>query len=261
MKVRCTKGNTLAARHELWHIRSASGSLTEDPVMSDTQTYFSPALFKYLRELKANNQREWFQDNKSRYEDQIKEPALQFIAAFSRPLSRISSEFQAVPKAVGGSLFRIYRDVRFSKDKTPYKTHVGIHFRHRQHKDAHAPGFYLHLADEGCFVGAGIWRPQPAEARKIRAGIAARATEWKRSTSGNFKNHFAFSGDSLVRPPKGFDADHVLIEDLKRKDFIGIASVSKKLVTSKTLLEEFAQLCVAAKPVVRSLCRSLDLPF
>ena len=226
-----------------------------------TSPHFSPALFRFLKELEQNNNRDWFQANKSRYEDLIKEPALQFIADFSRPLSKISSEFEAIPKAVGGSLFRIYRDVRFSKDKTPYKTHVGIHFRHRQHKDAHAPGFYLHIEKGGCFAGAGIWRPASQDAKKIREGIVANPTAWRRATGRKFSETFTLQGQSLVRPPRGFDADHSLIEDLKRKDFISVAQLTQKSVTSTELLADFSALCATAKPMVRHLCTSLGVPF
>ena len=118
-----------------------------------------PELFCFVRDLKANNEREWFETHRSRFEDHLREPALEFIHQFGPKLGDISRHFNAIPKPVGGSLFRIYRDVRFSKDKTPYKTHVGIHFRHRQHRDAHAPGFYLHLEPRACFMGCGIWRP------------------------------------------------------------------------------------------------------
>lgn len=226
-----------------------------------SKAHFSAALFRYLKELEENNNREWFQANKVRYEDQVKEPALQFIADFSKPLSSISSEFNAIPKAVGGSLFRIYRDVRFSKDKRPYKTHVGIHFRHRLHKDAHAPGFYLHLERGGCFVGAGIWRPQAKDAKKIREGIAADPAAWRRATGKKFNRDFALQGESLVRPPRGFDADHPLIDDLKRKDFMGVRQLTQKAATSGALLEEFTTLCKTAKPMVATLCMALELPF
>ena len=117
------------------------------------------ALFDFLRELKANNERPWFEANKARYRAEVRDPMLDFIAAFAEPLSEISPHFRADPRPNGGSLFRIYRDTRFSKDKTPYKTNVGAHFRHEAGKDAHAPGFYLHLEPGMCFAGCGIWHP------------------------------------------------------------------------------------------------------
>jgi uncharacterized protein (TIGR02453 family) len=97
--------------------------------------------------------------NKQRYEKQVREPLLQFIADFGLRLAEISPHYVADARRVGGSLFRINRDIRFSKEKTPYKTHAGVQFRHEVGKDAHAPGFYLHLEPDSVFVGVGMWQP------------------------------------------------------------------------------------------------------
>ena len=132
---------------------------------------FSPELFAYLRDLKRHNRREWFLENKARYEKAVKDPALRFIADFEPHLRKVSPEFLAIPKAVGGSLFRIQRDVRFSKDKSPYKTHVGIRFLHRDAKNVHAPIFYLHLDPAGSFAGVGVWHPEPPTLEAIRQAI------------------------------------------------------------------------------------------
>jgi len=114
-----------------------------------------PELFGFLEELKDNNDRTWFQANKSRYEEQVKSPLLAFIGGFDERLQRLSPHFVADPRPVGGSMFRIYRDVRFAKDKSPYKTAAGIHFRHERAKDVHAPGYYLHLEPAGDVRSAG----------------------------------------------------------------------------------------------------------
>ena len=107
--------------------------------------HITPALFDFFRELKANNNREWFQANKERYERQVREPLLQFVEDFGVRLAEISPHYVADARRSSGSLFRINRDVRFSADKSPYKTAAGIQFRHESGKDVHAPGFYLHL--------------------------------------------------------------------------------------------------------------------
>ena len=130
-------------------------------------------LFTFLAELKDNNDREWFQANKARYEERVKAPLLAFIAGFDERLARLSAHYVADPRPVGGSLFRIYRDVRFSKDKSPYKTAAGIHFRHERGKDAHAPGYYLNLEPGECFAACGLWMPASAQAQQIRAAIDA----------------------------------------------------------------------------------------
>ena len=111
--------------------------------------YFTPKTFRFLKDLADNNDREWFAENKARYEDVVKEPALRFIHDFAAALRKVSPHFHAGPR----SLFRIHRDTRFSKDKSPYKTAVGVHFRHERAKDAHAPGFYFHVAPGEVFLG------------------------------------------------------------------------------------------------------------
>ena len=96
---------------------------------------FTPALFAFMRDLREHNDRDWFKANKQRYEEDVREPAFAFISDFAGHLQKIAPHFVADPGPSGGSLFRIYRDTRFSKDKTPYKTHTGIHFRHEKAKD------------------------------------------------------------------------------------------------------------------------------
>src|SRR6266513_330706 len=161
---------------------------------------FSPALFSFLKELRDNNTREWFAENKTRYVEHVQEPAIQFIADFAPFLEKVSPNFRADARPVGGSLFRIHRDIRFSRDKTPYKTHVGIHFRHRSAGDVHAPGFYLHLEPGGAFAAAGIWRPDTAGQRAIRQAIVDDAATWKRVTGGVFAKTYRLEGESLKRP-------------------------------------------------------------
>ncbi len=223
---------------------------------------FSPALFSFLKALKTNNNRDWFKANKGRYESSLKDPALAFITAFGPRLQKISPHFLADARASGGSLFRIYRDTRFAKDKTPYKTNTGLHFRHEVGKDAHAPGFYLHLEPGNCFVGAGIWRPDTASARKIREAIAADPKGWKRAAFGKrMTEKFSLAGESLKRPPAGFDKEHPFIEDLKRKDFIASTKLSQKQVTAADFGKDLAALCKKGAPLVSFLCGALELPF
>jgi len=128
-----------------------------------------PELFRFLKDLKGHNDREWFQANKARYETEARNPVLQLIGGFEGPLAAISRHFNADPRPMGGSLFRIYRDTRFSKDKTPYKTHLGVNFRHRAEGagGVHGPGFYLHLEPGECFAGGGLWHPDPEALFKV----------------------------------------------------------------------------------------------
>src|SRR6185503_14437854 len=142
----------------------------------------SPDLFIFFRDLKANNTRAWFEANKSRYEQHVREPLLQFITDFGLRLAEISPHYVADARRSGGSLFRINRDIRFSKDKSPYKTAAGLHFRHEVGKDAHAPGFYLHLEPDGVFAGVGIWQPDGPALAKLRDAIVQYPERWQQAS-------------------------------------------------------------------------------
>jgi uncharacterized protein (TIGR02453 family) len=224
--------------------------------------YFSKASFNFLKELKANNNRVWFTDNKGRYESAIKEPAFRFITDFGTHLGKISEHFRADPRPVGGSMFRIYRDTRFSKDKSPYKTAVGIQFRHELGKDAHAPGFYFHIEPGGCFVALGCWRPDSASLLKMREAIVEDPKAWKRASGGKrFRDVFRLEGDRLKRPPRGFDPEHPAVEDLKRKDFIAVTKVSQSFVTGHDLPKELAARYRAGAPFMKFLCQALAVSY
>jgi uncharacterized protein (TIGR02453 family) len=226
--------------------------------------YFTPSLFAFLRDLKENNDRDWFKAHQDLFETHVREPALQFIEDFSDPLLKVSPHFTADARKVGGSLFRIQRDTRFSKDKTPYKTHVGIHFRHVATKDdVHAPGFYLHLEPGGCFAALGLWQPSTAHAYAIRERIAAHPAEWKRAAHGKqFTDTYgALEGESLKRPPQGFDPDHPLIDDLKRKDFIASTRLRQADITRDGFLEAYLATVKTGAPLMRYLCEAIGVGF
>lgn len=230
--------------------------------MSPRTVYFSSAVFEFLRDLRENNNREWFTDNKDRYIDEVREPAQRFISDFGPRLSNISPHFRADPRPNGGSLFRIYRDVRFSKDKSPYKTHTGIQFRHKQGKDVHAPGFYLHLEPDECFAGLGIYHPDGAALAQIRQALVDEPARWKRARDGKrLREHFELGGESLKRAPKGYEPDHPLIEDLKRKDFVAFAPLTQKQVTAPDFSDRYAEMCKAGSGFIKFLCEAVGVPF
>jgi uncharacterized protein (TIGR02453 family) len=227
-----------------------------------TTRYFTPKLFAYLTDLSENNDREWFKAHQDEYERYVREPALDFINDFAKPLESISPNFVADSRKVGGSLFRIQRDTRFAKDKTPYKENTGMQFRHAQAKDVHAPGFYLNIQPGECYMGAGLWRPETKAAYAIRDRIDQDPAGWKKATRGKrFTDVFTVTGESLIRPPKGYSEDHPLIDDLKRKDFIASTRLSQKLVTSDEFLKVFADNCRRAAPFMRFLCEAVGVPF
>jgi uncharacterized protein (TIGR02453 family) len=225
--------------------------------------YFTPRLFAFLRELANNNHRDWFKEHKAEYVANVQEPALDFINEFAGPLKSISTHFVADSRTVGGSLFRIHRDTRFSKDKTPYKTHTGIQFRHfLTRENVHAPGYYLHLEPGNVFVALGMWRPETKHAYEIRDLIAEEPGRWKRAAHGKaFSELYALQGDSLKRPPAGFDTDDPLIDDLKRKDFIASSRLTQGYVTSSTFLDDYTALCKKGSPFMKFLCDAVSVPF
>jgi uncharacterized protein (TIGR02453 family) len=223
---------------------------------------FGPGLFSFLTDLRANNNREWFAANKDRYEQELLEPALAFIEAFAPRLEKISPHFRADARPSGGSLFRIYRDTRFAKDKSPYKTNLGIHFRHERAKDAHAPGYYLHIGPDEVFAGGGIWRPATEAATKIREAIVADPARWRAATrTGAFTKQLGLGGDSLKRVPSWADPDHPFADDLKRKDFFASTRLSLSDVVAPGLVDEYARLCQAAAPFTHLLCDALAVPY
>ena len=231
--------------------------------MTVEEPCFSPNLFAFLRELAANNDREWFAANKARYVAEVQEPALAFVEDVGMRLpDEVSRHFVADARTTGGSLFRIYRDTRFSKDKTPYKTHVGIQFRHERSRDVHAPGYYLHLEPGSVFVACGTWHPDRDTLHAIRSAIAARPARWQAIVDdAGFRRSFRLGGEMLKRPPAGFDRDHPLIEELKRKDFIAIADLSESEATGSGFLSRFLAVCGDAAEFMRFLCAGARVPY
>ncbi|MEA2648033.1 MAG: hypothetical protein QOG61_468 [Candidatus Binataceae bacterium] len=226
------------------------------------KSHFNRDLFRFLEELKSNNRREWFEENRARYERDVREPMIAFIMDFAPRLKQISAKFVADPRPIGGSMFRVYRDVRFSPDKRPYKTHAAARFPHVMGRDVHAPGFYLHLEPGTVFFGAGIWHPDPPALSKIRDFIVANPRPWKKSIADDqFRQLWELKGEALRRPPKGYDPAHPLIEDLKRKDFIAIASFSEADALSPSFMERFAQSCESATPLMKFLTKALAIQF
>jgi len=224
--------------------------------------HFSKATFKFLSELSRNNERDWFNDNKQRYEDCVRGPALAFIEDIAPELQLIAPRFLAVPKKVGGSLMRVYRDTRFGKDKTPYKTNIGIQFRHEVGKDVHAPGYYLHIAPQECFFGVGIWRPDATALGQIREAIRDKGDKWIAARDdADFAQRFALGGESLKNAPRGFAKDHPLLEDLKRKDFIAIEHFDRQQVLDGDFLHKTVRHYDYATRYMQFLCGALGVRF
>lgn len=224
---------------------------------------FEPTFLEFFKSLAKNNNREWFNEHKAEYLQSVVEPLTRFIEAMAPKLSRISRHFIADPRRNGGSMFRIYRDVRFSKDKSPYKLHAACQFRHKLGKDVHAPGFYVHFSPDEVIIGGGIWLPPSSELIKIRDTIVENPHEWNKiKTSKSIKKLCGrISGDGLKRPPKGYDPEHQHIEDLKRKSFLVMRHENPEMIFDPHFIDEVEATFKVATPLISYICYAQEIPF
>ncbi len=229
--------------------------------------HFSPALFRFLAELVAahNDRGRGSEANKGRYQAATLSASryvVRFIGELRAPLARVSKHFDVDPSPVGGSMARIYRDIRFSPDKSPYKTAVTLELAHRDGGDAAMLGFYLRLAPGSSVLGGGLWQPAPDALRRIREAIVADPKGWRAASALKPLGPGAkFHGEKLKRAPRGFDEQHPCIEDLKRQSFaLGLGLSERALVGPKALSTVVGGYRRIA-PFMRFLCRALGLAF
>lgn len=242
--------------------RARPASTAAKPKRAPSFAGFDDDLFAFLRELAFHNERAWFESQRERYEHRVRQPALAFLAAVGPEIQRVLPSFVADPRPVGGSLMRIHRDVRFASDKSPYKTNVGMHVRHVVGKDIHAPGVYLHLDADECFLGVGLWHPEAEVLGKVRRRIVERPSAWTAARDASaFRNAWKPAGESLVRVPKGFDPAHPHADDLRRKDHLALSPLSFDEVRSAALTKLVSKRLTAARSYVQFLCDALDLPL
>jgi uncharacterized protein (TIGR02453 family) len=220
---------------------------------------FSPDLFRFFRDLERHNNRAWFQSNKPRYEAAVLEPAVRFVKEVEPGLAKMSPHIVADARPYGGSVSRIYRDVRFSRDKSPYRTNVGIHFAHANSvsSEEHLPGVYLHLEPGESMVAAGVWRPSAGGLGQIRDRIVAKPKDWAKA----IRQSPLTSEQAYVRVPAGYDAGHEFAEDLRRKDFVTSVKFSDAEVTSPSFRKKFLDAALRTDPVNRFLAGALGIPW
>jgi len=209
-----------------------------------------PSVIKFLKDLKKNNNKPWFDKNRDRYEaarsgfHSFLEQLIPAIAVFDKPIGTL---------AVKECVFRINRDIRFSKDKTPYKSNMAGYFN-KGGKKSNGAGYYLHIEPGRSFAAGGMWQPEPADLAKIRQEIDYNFDEWKKiSANPSFKRMFAEginSEGSLVRPPKGYDDNNPAIEYLKMKNFIVSRSFTDAEVQNKNFVKDVAKTFQAMKPLI-----------
>ena len=224
---------------------------------------FDAGFIQFFNTLANNNNREWFNAHKSQYQQSVVKPMTEFIEAMAPRLNEISPHFIADSRPVGGSMFRIYRDMRFSKDKKPYKLHAACQFRHRLGKDVHTPGFYVHMSPEEVLIGGGIWMPPNSELAKIRDTIVENPHGWQEiKTSQALKKYCAgIGGDGLKRAPQGYDPEHQHIEDLKRKSFFVMRHEKPEIILGEHFIDEVEMTFKAVEPLIKYLCFAQDIPF
>ncbi len=224
---------------------------------------FQPAFTTFLEELTANNNRDWFQANKRRYQEEVQQPFLDFVAALAGPLQTVSPYLQADSRKTGGSMMRIYRDTRFSKDKTPYKTNISARFLHVQGKEGVAPGCFLRIRPEDVVVGSGLWQPDNAALAKIRHRIDQERDAWGtiRSTFSIEAGCGLYDGDMLKRPPRSFSPDHPFVEDLKRKSFAVFTTWPVKRIYRESFLTDTIENYRSSVSLMSFLAKALDVPF
>jgi len=208
---------------------------------------FRPAAFTFFRGLKRNNQKDWFEDHREQYENEVRGPMKDLIEEMDVRLARIAPEFIGDPKR---SMFRINRDIRFSKDKSPYKTAAGVWFYHSdagrkvgQDAEGGGAGIYFHLAPKGCFSAGGIWMPAGPVLRKIRDGLGEDLEGFQSAIGGvTCKRRFGTLDDEamLKRMPRGFDEDDPAAKWLRYKSFTVHRALSDTQVQSKKLPDTLA---------------------
>jgi uncharacterized protein (TIGR02453 family) len=230
-------------------------------------TGFRPAALTFLRLLARNNRREWFEANRDRYESEVKRPLQILVEEIDARLGELAPEMVGNPKR---SIFRIYRDVRFSKDKSPYKTNAAAWFYHRDAGHAvgtaavhGGAGFYFQIAPKECMVAGGIWMPPTAALKELREAIAEDPGALESILNATaFKRAFGKLSEEAVlkRPPRGFDADHPAAALLRYKSFTVSRELTEAQVLSPKLPDIVAKQYATMLPFVRWLNRVLGLP-
>ena len=219
---------------------------------------FSPKTLSFLRALKRNNRREWFQPRKDDYEQHVRAPMVAVVERLANDLRTFAPELIADPKI---SLFRVYRDTRFSSDKTPYKTHVAARFPLRGVPRGEGAGLYFEIAPGWVWMGGGMYMPTTADLHDIRAQIAATHPRGlqKIVTSPRFTRSVGeLHGDRLTRVPLGYAKDHPAAHYLQFKQFLGACEYEPSLATSRRFYPELLKVFKGVAPLVQFLNRAIE---
>jgi len=211
---------------------------------------FSPEAVTFLRSLKRNNRREWFQPRKEIFETKLKAPMIELVEAVNAELLKFAPDHITDPKK---AVYRIYRDTRFSADKTPYKTHVAAIFPHHGLGKQSSAGFYFHLTAKSVGIAAGSYMPGPDELRAVRAWLAQNHAAFRKASRQPHKLLGKLQGSTVTRMPKGFDASHPAEDLIRMKQWLYWVELDAKLATTPRLLPELVKRFRAAAPVIAML--------
>ena len=213
---------------------------------------FTPKTLSFLRSLKRNNNREWFRTRKEQYEEHVRKPMIVVIERLAIDFKSFAPELIASPKQ---SLFRIYRDTRFSNDKKPLKTHAAAVFRTRGFQNKEGAGLYFEVAPGWVWIGGGMWRPQPPELVKLREHIAETWPEIRTLTRAKgFTSRFdRLEGETMTRVPRGYPSDHPAADFLRFRQFYGGAEFPASLAHSRNFYPTLVGTFKALMPLVRFL--------
>lgn len=217
---------------------------------------FPPGALAFLGQLRKHNRRDWFQPRKHIYEDTVKGPMVEVIHRMGEAFRRFAPEMVADPKV---SHYRIYRDTRFSPDKSPYKTHAAAVFPVRGLPKNSGPGLYFHISPEEVLIGGGMYMPEPPALRAVRQRIAANPREFIGIVeSPRFRRAFGeLQGEQLKTMPKGFSPDHQAARYLRHKQFLFGKFFAPSLATSPRFFPTLIDCFQEGMPLIRFLARAV----
>ena len=217
---------------------------------------FPPEMVQFFKSLKRNNRRDWFQPRKHLYEQHVKEPMLALVAALNSELLKFAPQYVTDPKK---AVYRIYRDTRFSADKTPYKTHAAASFWRRGADHSGAGGFYFSVSHDQIEIAGGLWQPSPETTLLVRTHIAENHADLRKILANKKTRKLVgdLQGDELTRAPKGFDPAHPAVDLIKKKDWLLDVTLDSALATTPRLFREILDRFRAMMPAIEYLNKPL----
>jgi uncharacterized protein (TIGR02453 family) len=213
---------------------------------------FTPQSLAFLRALARNNRREWFHERKATYDEVVRAPMVAFVERLAEDLAVFAPDHVALPKV---SIFRIYRDTRFSADKTPLKTNIAAHFPHRSLPKNECAGFYIEVAPRHVWFGGGMYLPSPRQLLLVRQHLVAHHRRFARMVAAPAftKVYGALAGETLTRVPRGFPADHPAADWLRHRQFLGGVERPAEFATSEDFYRTVSSAFKALAPIIAFL--------